>query len=45
VAWSSSGSLSILGALPHLIEGLEASRKYLELKGKKDQATHEVDKP
>jgi hypothetical protein len=28
------GLFSILGALPHLIEGLEAGRKYLELTGR-----------
>ena len=39
------GLFSILDALPHLIEGLDASRKYLESRGKKDQATHETDKP
>jgi hypothetical protein len=39
------GLFSILDALPHLIEGLDASRKYLESTGKKDQATHETDKP
>jgi hypothetical protein len=39
------GLFSILEALPHVIEGLEASQKYLESTGKKDQATHETDKP
>jgi hypothetical protein len=39
------GIFSILQALPHVIEGLEASRKYLEHKGKKGQAPHETDKP
>ena len=39
------GIFSILEALPHVIEGLEASQKYLESTGKKDQATHETDKP
>jgi hypothetical protein len=39
------GAFSILGALPHVIEGLDASRKYLEAKGKKDQSPHETDKP
>ena len=39
------GIFSILEALPHIIEGLDASRKYLELKGKKGQAPHETDKP
>ena len=38
------GIFSILEAFPHVIEGLEASRKYLELREKKDQATHETDK-
>jgi hypothetical protein len=40
------GLFSVLAALPHLIEGLEASGKYLETKGKKkEQATHETDRP
>ena len=39
------GIFSILEALPHLIEGLEASRKYLEHKAKKGQAPHGTDKP
>jgi hypothetical protein len=39
------GLFSILDVLPHLIEGLDASRKYLESTGKKDQATDESDKP
>jgi hypothetical protein len=39
------GLFSVLDALPHLIEGLDASRKYLESTGKRDQATHETDKP
>ncbi len=39
------GIFSILEALPHIIEGLDASRKYLEFKGKKGQAPHETDKP
>ena len=33
------GLFSILDALSHFIEGLEAGGKYLELKAKKDQAT------
>ena len=39
------GIFSILEALPHVIEGLEASRKFLEHKSKKGQAPHETDKP
>ena len=39
------GVFSILEALPHIIEGLDASRKYLEFKGKKGQAPDETDKP
>lgn len=29
------GAFSILGALPHLIDGLEAGQRYLELRNKK----------
>jgi hypothetical protein len=39
------GLFSILDALPHLIEGLEASGKYLESKGAKGQSPHETDEP
>jgi hypothetical protein len=39
------GLFSILDALPHLIEGLDASRKYLESRGKQEQASHETDGP
>ena len=39
------GIFSILEALPHIIEGLDASRKFLEFKGTKGQAPHETDKP
>lgn len=39
------GLFSILDALPHLIEGLEAGRKYLESGGEKGPAAHESDKP
>jgi hypothetical protein len=39
------GLFSILDALPHLIEGLDASRRYLESKGGREQATHETDRP
>ena len=39
------GIFSILEALPHIIEGLDASRKFLEHKGKKGEAPHETDKP
>ena len=38
------GIFSILEALPHLLEGLDASRKYLEFKGKQGQAPRETDK-
>lgn len=38
------GFFSILGALPHLIEALDASRIYLERTGKEGQAPHETDK-
>ncbi len=31
------GIFSILGALPHVIEGLDASRKFLEGKGQKGE--------
>jgi hypothetical protein len=37
------GIFSILEALPHVIEGLEASGKYLEHRAKKGQAPHETD--
>jgi hypothetical protein len=30
------GIFSILDALPHLLEGLDASRRYLESRGRKD---------
>jgi hypothetical protein len=39
------GIFSILGALPHLIEGLEAGQKFIEFKAKKGQETHEADEP
>jgi hypothetical protein len=39
------GFFSALGALPHVIEGLEASQKYLEAKAKKSEGTHETDDP
>jgi hypothetical protein len=39
------GIFSILESLPHIIEGLDASRKFLEHQVKKDQAPHETDKP
>ena len=32
------GFFGILGALPHLIEGLEAGRRYLELRDEKEPA-------
>ena len=37
------GLFSILDALPHLIEGLDAGRKYLESSGKEGPASHESD--
>jgi hypothetical protein len=39
------GTFSILEALPHIIEGLAASRKYLEHKGMKGRPSRETDKP
>ncbi len=39
------GIFSILEALPHAIEGLDAGRKYLEQKGKQARASHESDEP
>jgi hypothetical protein len=39
------GLFSILDALPHLIEGLDASRKYLEAKGERERSPHETDEP
>jgi hypothetical protein len=39
------GIFSILEALPHIIEGLDASLRFLEHQGKKGQAPHETDKP
>jgi len=39
------GIFSILQALPPLIEGLDAGRKYLEHKGKTGQEPHQTDKP
>jgi hypothetical protein len=39
------GLFSILDALPHLIEGLEASGKYLKSKGEKRQPPHGTDEP
>jgi hypothetical protein len=39
------GLFSILDALPHLIEGLEASGKNLESRGEKEQSPHETDGP
>jgi hypothetical protein len=37
------GVFSILEALPHITEGLDASRRYMEHKGKKVRAPHETD--
>ena len=37
------GLFSILGALPHILEGLEASGRYLERLEKKDRADEETD--
>ncbi len=39
------GIFSILEALPHIIEGLDASRKFLEIKAKNDRTSHKTDKP
>jgi hypothetical protein len=39
------GIFSILEALPHIIEGLDASRRFLEHKAKNGEASHETDKP
>jgi len=39
------GLFSILEVLPHLIEGLEAGRKYLESSGTREPASHETDGP
>jgi hypothetical protein len=39
------GLFSILDAVPHLIEGLEASGKYLKSKGEKRQSKHGTDEP
>ncbi len=39
------GLFSILGALPHLIESLEAGEKYLELREEKDRAKDEAGTP
>src|ERR1700758_353561 len=39
------GIFSILEALPHIIEGLDASRRFLEHKAKKGEAPHETDRP
>jgi hypothetical protein len=38
------GVFSILGALPHLIEGLEAGARYLEFR-EKNQAKEKADNP
>jgi hypothetical protein len=39
------GIFSILDALPHFIEGLDASRRYLESKGRKAQLPDGKDEP
>lgn len=39
------GFFSVLGALPHLIEGLEASGKYLEHRQRKADASGESNEP
>ena len=39
------GFFSILGALPHLIEGLGAAARYMELREEKDRANKEADNP
>jgi hypothetical protein len=39
------GIFSILGSLPHFIEGLEAGARYMELRNQKEQSKKEVDNP
>ena len=39
------GVFSILGALPHLIDSMEAGERYLELREKKDQVGRESHDP
>jgi hypothetical protein len=39
------GVFSILGALPHLIESLEAGARFLELRDKRKETKEEADKP
>jgi hypothetical protein len=39
------GLFSILEALPHVVEGLDASRKYLEHKGKTGPEARKTDQP
>jgi hypothetical protein len=39
------GLFSILGALPHLLEGLGATARYLELREEKDRAKKEANNP
>ena len=37
------GVFSILGALPHIIDSMEAGERYLELREQKDPARQEAD--
>jgi hypothetical protein len=39
------GFFSILHALPDLLEGLDAGRKYLASGGKEDRPPHDTDRP
>jgi hypothetical protein len=39
------GFFSVLGALPHLIDSIEAGERYLELRDKKVRAKEEADGP
>jgi hypothetical protein len=39
------GIFSVLDAVPHVIEGLNASRRFLEHQAKKGEATNETGKP
>jgi hypothetical protein len=39
------GVFSILEALPHLVEGLDASRKFMEHKGAKGREPRETENP
>ena len=39
------GIFSILDALPHLVEGLDAGSRYLEFRERKQQTSKEADNP